>query len=84
MSTPAEANRTALDRLKSAIKAKRLADESLVRSNSILEFTSRAIIDGSLACYSIFQAQMELSIANLESNYLRETSATGNIIKVGC
>jgi hypothetical protein len=31
MSNPAEANRTALDRLKSAIKAKRLADESLVR-----------------------------------------------------
>ncbi|KAG7530821.1 hypothetical protein FFLO_04800 [Filobasidium floriforme] len=55
MSNPAEANRTALDRLKSAIKAKRLADESL--------------------------AQMELSIANLESNYLRETSGTGNIIK---
>lgn len=26
---------------------------------------------------------MELSIANLESNYLRETSGTGNIIKVG-
>jgi hypothetical protein len=34
MSNPAEANRTALDRLKSAIKAKRLADESLVRTKS--------------------------------------------------
>lgn len=48
-----------------------------------LNVPTRAIAKRALSRGPMFQAQMELSIANLESNYLRETSGTGNIIKVG-
>jgi hypothetical protein len=48
-----------------------------------LNVATRAIAKRALSRGPMFQAQMELSIANLESNYLRETSGTGNIIKVG-
>jgi hypothetical protein len=48
-----------------------------------LNVLTRATPKKPFALGTIFQAQMELSIANLESNYLRETSGTGNIIKVG-